>query len=251
MFHAILSPHFDDAVLSRWQLLDRSSRRDGRERLHGRTPGRDSAAVVGPCDRSNRSCRAYARTAPGGCGGAGSRGEVVGAAWPAGSISTAAPNCRCARSSSGSPRSLRPQAIIHAPGAFDGHPDHVLVRDAALELARAGRPVVLYADLPHASARGWPAWLSGEPSAAGERNRGRLGPCAPRSRARRARASSVAFIALDAPNTCAKAPGAGRGTSPSAPHWTDTRSPLSMTRARSRGRSAGRCRPQRCAAWRS
>jgi LmbE family N-acetylglucosaminyl deacetylase len=61
---------------------------------------------------------------------------------------------------------LPSQAIIHAPGAFDGHPDHVLVRDAALELAGAGRAVVLYADLPHASARGWPAWLSGEPSAA-------------------------------------------------------------------------------------
>jgi LmbE family N-acetylglucosaminyl deacetylase len=61
---------------------------------------------------------------------------------------------------------VRPDATLHAPGAFDGHPDHLLVRDAALVLARAGWSVVLYADLPHASARGWPAWLSGERSAA-------------------------------------------------------------------------------------
>jgi hypothetical protein len=60
---------------------------------------------------------------------------------------------------------LEPDAIVHAPGAFDHHRDHVLVRDAALELACGGWTVVLYADLPHASARGWPAWLSGERSA--------------------------------------------------------------------------------------
>jgi LmbE family N-acetylglucosaminyl deacetylase len=164
MFHAILSPHFDDAVLSCWQLLagsadvtvvnvftaeppagtpppwwDRATgASDPVERMRERH--REDAAALALVGRSSvelgllddqyRSSQLALR-------------EVVQRIT----------------------LELAPQAIIHAPGAFDGHPDHVLVRDAALELARAGRAVVLYADLPHASARGWPDWLSGEPSA--------------------------------------------------------------------------------------
>ena len=165
MAHAILSPHFDDAVLSCWQLLagpadvtvvnvftaeppagtpppwwDRATgATDPVERMRERRR-EDAAALalvgtssveLGLLDDQYRSAQPSLR-------------EVVE---------------RIAFE-------VAPQAIIHAPGAFDGHPDHVLVRNAALELARAGRPVALYADLPHASAHGWPAWLSGEPSAA-------------------------------------------------------------------------------------
>jgi LmbE family N-acetylglucosaminyl deacetylase len=57
---------------------------------------------------------------------------------------------------------LDPAIALCAPVAFDGHPDHVLARDAALVLARAGRRVSLYADLPHATADGWPAWVTGD-----------------------------------------------------------------------------------------
>ena len=48
---------------------------------------------------------------------------------------------------------------IYAPAAFAGHPDHLLVRAAALELRARGYPVSLYADLPHATINGWPAWV--------------------------------------------------------------------------------------------
>jgi LmbE family N-acetylglucosaminyl deacetylase len=164
MVHTILSPHFDDAVLSCWQLLagpadvtvvnvftaeppagtpppwwDRATgASDPVERMRERRR-EDAAALalagtssveLGLLDDQYRSAQPSLR-------------EVVQRIT----------------------FEVAPKAIIHAPGAFDGHPDHVLVRDAALELARAGRAVVLYADLPHASARGWPAWLSGEPSA--------------------------------------------------------------------------------------
>jgi LmbE family N-acetylglucosaminyl deacetylase len=56
---------------------------------------------------------------------------------------------------------LPPDAQIYAPAAFAGHTDHELVRAAALELRAAGAEVSLYADLPHATVHGWPAWVAG------------------------------------------------------------------------------------------
>ena len=163
MLHAILSPHFDDAVLSCWQLL----------------AGRADVTVVNvftalpPAgtpppwwDRATGATDPIERMLE-------RRREDAAALALVGRSSVELglldDQYRCAQLSLHQvvqriTLALTPQAVIHAPGAFEGHPDHVLVRDAALELARAGRAVVLYADLPHANARGWPAWLSGEPS---------------------------------------------------------------------------------------
>jgi GlcNAc-PI de-N-acetylase len=58
-------------------------------------------------------------------------------------------------------RLLPPDADIYAPAAFANHADHVLVRAAALELGASGCAVSLYADLPHATIHGWPAWVAG------------------------------------------------------------------------------------------
>jgi LmbE family N-acetylglucosaminyl deacetylase len=55
-------------------------------------------------------------------------------------------------------------APLLAPAALDGHRDHRLVRAAALALRGAGRTVVLYADVPHATQHGWPAWVTGAPA---------------------------------------------------------------------------------------
>jgi LmbE family N-acetylglucosaminyl deacetylase len=164
MFHAILSPHFDDAALSCRQLLagpadvtvvnvftaeppagtppawwDRATgATDPVERMRQRH--REDAAALALMGRSSVEL------------------GVLDDQYRSAQLSLREVVQRITLE-------VAPPAIIHAPGAFDGHPDHVLVRDAALKLARAGRAVVLYADLPHASARGWPAWLSGEPSA--------------------------------------------------------------------------------------
>lgn len=59
-------------------------------------------------------------------------------------------------------RLLDPGARIYAPAAFANHTDHALVRGAALLLRAQGFEVSLYADLPHATIRGWPAWVSGK-----------------------------------------------------------------------------------------
>jgi hypothetical protein len=52
-------------------------------------------------------------------------------------------------------------AEIYAPAALAKHTDHMLVRAVALELRAGGFGVSLYADLPHASVHGWPAWVAG------------------------------------------------------------------------------------------
>ncbi len=62
--------------------------------------------------------------------------------------------------------SLPRNAAIYAPAAITQHPDHLLVRAAALALRSTGAEVSLYADLPHATVHGWPAWVAGAPSPA-------------------------------------------------------------------------------------
>jgi hypothetical protein len=56
---------------------------------------------------------------------------------------------------------LVPGMHLYAPAALGDHTDHALARAAALELRTRGFEVSLYADLPHATLRGWPAWVMG------------------------------------------------------------------------------------------
>jgi LmbE family N-acetylglucosaminyl deacetylase len=63
---------------------------------------------------------------------------------------------------------LAPGVRIYAPAAFANHVDHALVRAAALELRAAGFAVSLYADLPHATVHGWPAWVAGRSASPAE-----------------------------------------------------------------------------------
>jgi len=59
-------------------------------------------------------------------------------------------------------------AIVYAPAALGDHGDHDLVRSAARRLAATGQSVRLYADHPHAVRRGWPAWIDGTDTRAGQ-----------------------------------------------------------------------------------
>lgn len=50
-----------------------------------------------------------------------------------------------------------------APVGIGSHPDHQLVRDAALRIAsETGAALEFCADLPYAIAWGWPAWVTGD-----------------------------------------------------------------------------------------
>jgi LmbE family N-acetylglucosaminyl deacetylase len=50
---------------------------------------------------------------------------------------------------------------VWAPAGIGAHPDHVAVRDWALDAAGRGRRVRLYAELPYCVRHGWPAWVTG------------------------------------------------------------------------------------------
>jgi hypothetical protein len=177
----ILSPHFDDAVLSCWHLLDGVDEVSVINVFAGVPPQdaaagwwdlvtgvRDSSEVVTSRIEEDRSALALAgrdalnlefldhqyRHGP----------QPVGPLVEA--LSAVAP----------------PGAELWVPAAlappeehptwragWTPHPDHALVRRAGLELGQRGRPVALYADLPHASAGGWPRWVTGGADADGER----------------------------------------------------------------------------------
>lgn len=53
------------------------------------------------------------------------------------------------------------ESAVLAPAGLGEHPDHGRTRAAALELRERGFAVALYADVPHAAPRGWPAWVTG------------------------------------------------------------------------------------------
>ncbi len=54
-----------------------------------------------------------------------------------------------------------PEGPLLAPSNIAGdHPDHALVRAAAMALRERGREVSLYADLPHATRNGVPDWAT-------------------------------------------------------------------------------------------
>jgi LmbE family N-acetylglucosaminyl deacetylase len=53
-----------------------------------------------------------------------------------------------------------PDALLMSPAGLGGHLDHRAVRSAALRLTERGRRVALYADVPHATLEGWPAWVT-------------------------------------------------------------------------------------------
>jgi LmbE family N-acetylglucosaminyl deacetylase len=156
----ILSPHLDDAVLSCWHLLAQPGEAVVINVFAGvptelRTPAwwdeytgtSDSAERVR--ERIQEDCRALA--------GAGRTAVNLGfldeqyrpEEQPLTPLTEQIE------------RLLEPGVRIYAPAAFANHADHALVRAAALQLRAAGFDVSLYADLPHATVRGWPVWVSG------------------------------------------------------------------------------------------
>lgn len=160
---AVLSPHLDDAVLSTWAVLRRpgpvvvvnvcagvppqgrrtpwdalTGARDGAERMRERLA--EDRAALGRAGREAVNLDfldlQYRDEPP----DPGALTEAIAAAVPA-------------------------ATELWAPAGIGAHADHVLVRDAAMELARAGGvPVRLYAELPYAVRYGWPEWVTGRPA---------------------------------------------------------------------------------------
>ena len=163
----ILSPHLDDAVLSCWHALARPGDVrvvnvfDGVPPPGTALPWWDTITGASDARSRMRERQEEDRAARAELGR-----RAIGLGLLDAQYRDAAPDGALLLDSL--ERHVEPGAVVYAPAAIDGnHLDHVLVRDAAIELAHCGRRLRLYADLPHAIRRGWPTWVSGEPEAPG------------------------------------------------------------------------------------
>ena len=161
MSTVILSPHLDDAVLSCWHVLTQPGEVMvinvfagvpaglGRRRRGGMST-RARPTLASGSESGSRRIAALSRSPDG--------SRPTWASWTS---STASALNRLSSSIEQIVPRLPPDAAIYAPAALTNHTDHLLVRAAALELRSAGADVSLYADLPHATVHGWPAWVVG------------------------------------------------------------------------------------------
>ena len=151
----IVSPHFDDSVLSCWKLLAS----DADVSVVNVFAGAPPPGTVGWWDRlsgidSDEAARIRADEDERALARAGRRAlnldfldiQYRTTARDPGAIADALREA------------IPAGATVYAPAAFALHDDHLDVRTAALALGERN-PLRLYADLPHASAAGWPSWV--------------------------------------------------------------------------------------------
>ncbi len=154
----ILSPHFDDAVLSCWHLLASAAEVVVVNVFAGEPPAgtlgwwdglagaTDSvAAVRARVEEDRRALALVGRTA-------------VNLPFLDGQYRQAD------RAPGAIVEALRAVGVVgarlYAPAGLGyNHRDHAAVRAAALALHAEGAEVELYADLPHATVLGWPRWV--------------------------------------------------------------------------------------------
>jgi hypothetical protein len=158
----VLSPHWDDAVLSCWSVLT------ARREVHVVNvfagvppPGRRGTweQVLGVADTAERARRRIA--------------EDARALSLAGREPVNLPlldSRRGALPSAATLEDLDRELAVHiqrasrvyVPAGIGAHLDHRLVRRYGRALLRAGMPVALYAELPYCVFHGWPAWVTRE-----------------------------------------------------------------------------------------
>jgi LmbE family N-acetylglucosaminyl deacetylase len=156
----ILSPHPDDAVLSLWHVLARpgpvrvlnvfggAPRGGAGDQRWDRLTGADDP-VARAAERHDEDRAALAQ--------AGRRPDNLG--FADGQHRDADPDPQSLADAIA--RETGEDAPLLAPATLDGHRDHRLVLRAALALRDAGAAVALYADVPHATLYGWPAFVTG------------------------------------------------------------------------------------------
>ena len=159
---AVLSPHLDDAVLSCWHLLESDADLTIVNVFTGSPPPGTPApwwdrltGAADPVERM-RERRDEDRRALALAGRSAVAIDLLEAQYRRETLplATIVERLRAA---------VPPAALVYAPAAMMRHPDHELVRSAALELGRTGTRLALYADLPHAIEHGWPEWVTGDP----------------------------------------------------------------------------------------
>ncbi len=165
----VLSPHWDDAVLSCWSVLSAAGElnvanvfaalpepgrrgpweafaglEDSRERARARIEEDARAlSLAGRRAHNLQLPEIQQREGP----------DAVGVSAVVRALADAVPGA----------------SRVYAPAGIGGHVDHVLVRRSAQRLLRGGMPVTLYAELPYCVTHGWPRWMQAQgPASAGD-----------------------------------------------------------------------------------
>ena len=158
----VLSPHWDDAVLSCWSVLSASDELSVVNVFAALPPaGRRGPweALAGLADSRERA-RARLEEDAGALALAGRRAhnlELPEIQQREGPDAVGLPALLRALAQA-VPRASR----VYAPAGIGGHVDHVLTRRCALRLLERGMPVTLYAELPYCVTHGWPAWVGAQ-----------------------------------------------------------------------------------------
>jgi LmbE family N-acetylglucosaminyl deacetylase len=158
----VLSPHWDDAVLSCWGVL--ASERDVTvvNLFAGVPPAGERGtweAVLRVEDSAQRARERIAEDA---------RALALAGRKPV-NLPLLDAQFRRRLGAALEPRDLdgalaaevRSASRVYVPAGIGGHADHVLARRYGRALARARMPVSLYADLPYCTFHGWPSWVDG------------------------------------------------------------------------------------------
>jgi LmbE family N-acetylglucosaminyl deacetylase len=157
---ALVSPHFDDAVLSCWHLVAA----EGELRILNVFTGEpEDPGTHGWWDRMTgatdsrervRERAAEDRDALSSCGRSAASLGFLDDQYRT-EAQPLEPIVERLRSE------LDTASRLVAPAALGDHADHVLARDACAALIEEGHPLTLYADLPGATEYGWPHWVTG------------------------------------------------------------------------------------------
>jgi LmbE family N-acetylglucosaminyl deacetylase len=160
----VLSPHYDDAVLSAWSVLRgpgdvtvvnvcTGTPAPGRLGRWDRVTG---GAGVGEDGREFVRLRAAEDSAALALAGREAVGlGLLDAQYRDQPLDPADLGARIEQAFPGA-------SALHAPAGLGLHADHLVVRDVAVALARAvDLPLWLYADQPYAVRMGWPHWVTG------------------------------------------------------------------------------------------
>ena len=155
----VVSPHFDDAVLSAWALLER--------------PGSQVVNVFTGCPPEGEVAHWERLTRARGTVAERIRERVLEDADALALAGIVPVNLGFVGSSYGDPSVLAQQVlnalaplVAHAdsvvfPAAIGGHPDHRFIRDVGRFLLQHGTKVRFYADCPYSIKYGWPSWVTG------------------------------------------------------------------------------------------
>jgi LmbE family N-acetylglucosaminyl deacetylase len=165
----ILSPHFDDAVLSCWSVLTGPADVEVLNVFTG-APARPTdlteAELLTGADDALARARERADEDRAALAVAGVRARNVGLLdhphWAAGRrLARWRTGHRLRELREAIGRHLDRRARLYVPAALGGHPDHVLVRELGCRLLRDGGSVSFYADQPYCYVYGWPHWVTG------------------------------------------------------------------------------------------